>query len=491
MAPRIDMTTPTNRASGRQGRRALLSPLALMTALALPLAGCDGILDVTDPDIVTPEQIRDPANMGGLRLGALGDFMVAYGGNTLGGGGTEGIVLASGLLADELYVSDTFGTRREVDERRITVENSSLEVVFRNLHRARRSAEIAAEVFASNATHDRYSVASHAEMENVAGYTYTIFAENYCSGVPFSQIREDDSVEHGEQLTTAAMLDRAGAAFDRALAVAGPGGTQGHLANIGQARVLLGKGQFQQAATAVADVPTSFVYELQFSENTTRQNNGVWGITHNRRGFGVAHLEGGNGLPFRQGSSQNPASQDPRVPYSRTNLRAIDTPYAHFFQQKYPLRSSPMPLATGIEARLIEAEAALRRDDVATFVDKHNELRALRGLDEFTLADAMALTPTQRVDLHFRERGFWLYLTGQRLSDMRRLVRQYGRDAESVFPTGVYTRLQFAPATGNGSLADDDLVPRELGTYGTDVNLPVPFDEQNNPNFDQCLDRAA
>jgi hypothetical protein len=28
------------------------------------------------------------------------------------------------------------------------------------------------------------------------------------------------------------------------------------------------------------------------------------------------------------------------------------------------------------------------------------------------------------------------------------------------------------------------------GLYGTDVNFPVPFDEQNNPNFQQCLDRS-
>jgi hypothetical protein len=26
-------------------------------------------------------------------------------------------------------------------------------------------------------------------------------------------------------------------------------------------------------------------------------------------------------------------------------------------------------------------------------------------------------------------------------------------------------------------------------TYGTDVNYPIPLDEQNNPNFVQCLDR--
>jgi len=26
-------------------------------------------------------------------------------------------------------------------------------------------------------------------------------------------------------------------------------------------------------------------------------------------------------------------------------------------------------------------------------------------------------------------------------------------------------------------------------TYGSDVNFPVPVDEENNPNFTQCIDR--
>jgi len=42
------------------------------------------------------------------------------------------------------------------------------------------------------------------------------------------------------------------------------------------------------------------------------------------------------------------------------------------------------------------------------------------------------------------------------------LVRQYGRGSETVFPTGAFPKG---------------------GTYGTDVNLPVPTDEQNNPAY--------
>jgi len=36
----------------------------------------------------------------------------------------------------------------------------------------------------------------------------------------------------------------------------------------------------------------------------------------------------------------------------------------------------------------------------------------------------------------YRERAFWLYLTGRRLGDLRRLIKNYGRDPEAIFPAG-------------------------------------------------------
>lgn len=462
---------------GTRGRKALRMPLALAAAVVLCACDLDSVLEVEDPDVATPESIQDPENLSGLRFGALGDFMVAL----ARGGNTEGIILSSGLLSDELYVSDTFGTRHEVDRRRTTVENSGMTVVFRNLHRARRSAEVAAENYAANMAHDRYSDVGHAEVTNLAAYTYLLFGENYCSGVPFSRLTPDNRLEHGPPWTTQQMFDYAVELFRVARNLTS-NATQANLSRIGEARTLMNLGQYTAAAELVAAVPTSFVYEMQFSENSERQNNGVWAITHSRRGYGVGHLEGGNGLPFRQGNSQDPETQDPRVPYTRNNFRAFDFPFAHFWQLKYPERGSAVPFATGIEARLIEAEAALATD-VPTFVAKHNELRAARGLAVFDLADVTAMTPTQREDLHFSERAFWLYLTGQRLSDLRRLARQYGRATESVFPTGTYGRLLYAQIT----TPDDQLEFRDHGvTYGTDVSFPVPFDELNNPNAVLC-----
>jgi hypothetical protein len=76
------------------------------------------------------------------------------------------------------------------------------------------------------------------------------------------------------------------------------------------------------------------------------------------------------------------------------------------------------------------------------------------------------------VDLLFRERAFWLYLTGHRFGDLRRLVRQYERLPDAVFPAGAYE---------GGT-----------GVFGTDLNAPVPSDEQlYNPNYRGCINRDA
>ena len=129
-------------------------------------------------------------------------------------------------------------------------------------------------------------------------------------------------------------------------------------------------------------------------------------------------------------------------------------------------RNADSPLASGIEARLVQAEAALRGG--GDFLAILNQLRAESALNLPPLTDPG--TQAGRVDLLFKERAFWLFATGHRLGDLRRLIRQYQRTEDQVFPNGAYFKG---------------------GIYGDDVNLPIPFDEQNNPNFTECIDRNA
>jgi hypothetical protein len=53
-----------------------------------------------------------------------------------------------------------------------------------------------------------------------------------------------------------------------------------------------------------------------------------------------------------------------------------------------------------------------------------------------TTAPPTAATNDAAIDLYFRQKAFWTFSRGQRLGDLRRLIRQYGRTQDKVFPTG-------------------------------------------------------
>ena len=123
-------------------------------------------------------------------------------------------------------------------------------------------------------------------------------------------------------------------------------------------------------------------------------------------------------------------------------------------------------LASGIEARLIEAEADLQAGG-SNWLSILNDLRAVAADPPMEpLMDPG--TPDARVDLVFRERAFWLFATGHRMGDLRRLLRRYGRSQNDTHPVGHYKGPQ---------------------DYGTDVVFILTLSEQSNPEGFVCLDR--
>ena len=66
------------------------------------------------------------------------------------------------------------------------------------------------------------------------------------------------------------------------------------------------------------------------------------------------------------------------------------------------------------------------------------------------------------MDLLFSERAFWMFATGHRLGDMRRLIRQYGRTRASRSSPAAYTSR--AGATGGREPADADRRSRTTRT---------------------------
>jgi hypothetical protein len=498
----MTLHTPHIRAPGAGIGRALPRHAALTAVLALAL-GCH-LLDISNPDVVPTDVLGGASALAAVRAGAVGDFTIAYSGSGAGGsGGTvEGQIMASGLLADEWINTETFPDRIQVDARQTDPSSGTMANVFSDLARARVSAENGASQFRRFA--DTTKDASLEEMLTLAGFTYVMFAENYCSGVPFSNAQPDGSIQYGTPLNTMQMLDTAINRFTQARTAAAALDTTGatatirapkiaarsralSFASLGLARALLDEGRLTDADTvaSVANVTTGFVYVVQHDLNSSRQQNGVYNGNKKFKRYGVADKEGGNGLAWI-------SAADPRTPVFRSpgTNKGFDNSTPQFDQYRYIDEKASVTVATGAEARLINAEAALQRGDSAGARALLNGLRAAPP-SYFLVGDPTLLTQTIAplpaladsdatkaggyVNLVFNERARWLWLTGHRLNDLRRLVRPlgtrggYGRAVNSVFPTGPYFK--------NGL------------TYGTDVNLPVPVTERNNPNFSACIDR--
>ena len=121
-------------------------------------------------------------------------------------------------------------------------------------------------------------------------------------------------------------------------------------------------------------------------------------------------------------------------------------------------QTTAVAITAGLDARLIEAEAALQAGNAAGMMTILNALRAApqpitassptaTGTHPGWTTPVMAAltdpgTADARVNLLFREKAFWTFGRGQRLGDLRRLIRDYGRAADGSnaggYPIGTH-----------------------------------------------------
>jgi hypothetical protein len=431
---------------------------------ALAVAAACAPADLVDPTYASPPETATRAGALAAYKGALAQFRDVFGheyvatsgalvdelldGRSLGAPGIFGVPTVDGRVMPE-YTDPSLETELGAGDYRAT---------YSGLQHVRGQASEALGMLREFAQHDSPALQGH--LYALRGYAELMLAEFFCSGIPLSTLDYGGGYTLQPGSSTADVMRHAEALFDTALTLSEDSVRFMNLARIGRGRALLGLGDVAAAAAAVAEVPDGYRYEVSFS--------GASGGNHVNFAYGplwaysVSDGEGGNGLPFR-------TSGDPRTPVTEFG------PNTYGAMRYYPANLSmagdgPIVLADWVEARLIEAEAALQADAPSIWLDKLNHLRQTAIVP--ALPDTTDPGPDGRVDLLFRERGFWLFLTGHRQGDLRRLIRQYGRNAEQVYPTGPY------PAGG--------------AFYGHDVTAPIPAEERaTNSRFTGCAGRAA
>ena len=476
----------------RMRTTAVAGRLVLLVAAVVSLGGCspDSILqsDKLPPNIADPAITKTPQGAVAAYNGLHEQFRRAFGGGESGSFGSVGSNVAAigGLLGDELQLGgDQLGSSSApVDARSMLegAEDSQALATYSKLQRVRGQASQAIGLLTRYAPEQR---ALTGQAYVLQAYAEIFLAELFCSGVPLSTLDFDGDYTLRPGSSTDEVYAHALALLDTALTLAGDSVRFVNLARVAQARAYMDLGLLDQAAAVVAAVPDDYEYAVGFLAGSDSGSTNFAYFATSLWGLSVADREGVNGLDYR-------TSGDPRV--ATTQMGTNQYGWGIYHPDKYASDgSSPIVLASGVEARLIGAEAALAADDASWLVTL-NSLRtdgtfstqsnAADSAQTDTLWNAgtggvAGLAPLEdpgtqdaRVDLLFRERAFWLFLTGHRQADLRRLVRHYGRAEFQVFPSGAY------PAPGE--------------SYGSDVTIPVPVQESvSNPYFSGCISRQA
>jgi hypothetical protein len=195
-------------------------------------------------------------------------------------------------------------------------------------------------------------------------------------------------------------------------------------------------------------VPVAFVYNAGADLNSTRRNNRIF--AQNNSSFNVTVAPAYRALTVA-------GTPDPRVPVTDGGRNTQDNASRLWQQTKYTSLTANTPIATGVEAQLILAEA----QGAATGVALLNALRARTGiaLPPLTNAEVTAYAATIA-----EERRRELYLQGNRWGDVKRLNLTLEPATGAVYPVGA------AQAKG--------------GNYADQRCWPLPDAERlANPNF--------
>jgi starch-binding outer membrane protein, SusD/RagB family len=394
--------------------------------------GCD--LQVDNPGAIQDVDLDRPDAIPAVVNGAMGAFGNA---TTIPGGG--GVYLSGAILTDELVHVGSWQPVIALNEGRSLNTEPENQSRWGFASRARWMAEDAIRrierILDTPTTNARYL-----DAHLYAGFANRMMGDNFCDAVIDGGPMEPYTAFHSRAVEFLTETIQLAQQQDNGTVLNAAYGARA------QARVMLG--DWSGAVQDAGRVATSFEYSQVYSENSGAENNGIY----NWAGRG----DNGNqvsvwGTPFADWGDEvndNVESEgDPRVRYevmfaNNGNVQTGgDNRRPLWFARKYGSAAAPIPIVKGTEMRFIEAEALLLDGQWQAAVDKINEVRAYRELDNVSAASEIGAR-----ELLMKEKGIELWLEGRRLADIRRWSDDNGWDV----PFNVVR----APALGEPASAD-------------------------------------
>ncbi len=405
-------------------------------AVAVILTGCD--LEVLNPGAIQDADLSSPELMGVLVNGVSAEY----------NGFQDNLAFDVALLSDEVSGTGSYSTTQLY--RTGFFDNRDSESNWAQTHEARWSADqaiprlkdVLGAGYASNANAARAWV--------IKGFSDIRLGENFCYAI----------YNVSAPTARAAAFDSAIAAFNAAIPIATAAGSAhwktAALAGIAQAKLgkaREGTGTFADASAAAAAAITggatiawvdAAIYDANANQNI------FWNETWGRAEYGVYNTLAERIANGPDGVHKT-ADDDPRTAYvkcgewdnnppvlgkvTKTGLcggsdgssgahQGADGQHAHYRQDVFKERGSDIPRVSGVEMRLIQAEAAFEAGNLTDFnthinaVRAHYSLPAVTATTKGTFNWPNNIASTEAADILDRERYATLWMQGRRLYDM-------------------------------------------------------------------------
>lgn len=361
--------------------------------LSLGVMGCEGALEVTDPGRFVDEDLDSALEA--VANGVEGGFYLNLSYH----------FIQAGLLSDEYQHTGTWAPWADIDKGLVIYGNSQSDGQQNNLLQSRWFANDAVERFERVGGDVAPLIA---RSRSVEAWADLILGSNFCE----TPVEPGGPAVPREQVLAQA-ASRAAAAEQL---------SSGDLAlanRMAQARAQLYLGNLEQAAQLVASVPTDFNWYAQYSNNQPSQNNSI--VTLTTVGFNTAAglrevYWPSIDLDAKMFVDPFTGELDARLPASHTGNFGVDGVTPHYSQLKYNDRGADIRLFSGVEARLIEAEAHWARGEFGPALDLINVVRERAGMSPH----AATMDGDQIFDYLVHERFIEFFLEGQRLPDLNR-----------------------------------------------------------------------